>query len=73
MVLLIFLGANFLYDGKYIEFFLEFIPQIVFFLSTFGYMVLCIVIKWLTNWEGRTPPSIITIFVKFFEKVKTEK
>lgn len=45
-----------------VDFIFEFIPQILFFMCTFGYMVFCIVIKWLTNWEGRAPPSIINIY-----------
>ena len=55
-----------------VEFFLEFIPQMIFFLSIFGYMVICIVIKWTTNWEGvAEPPSIINLFINFVGEVKS--
>merc|ERR1711935_597318 len=40
----------------------EFIPYIVFFMCTFGYMVVCIIIKWTTNWDGMQPPPIINIY-----------
>lgn len=29
-------------------------------ISTFGYMAFMIIIKWLTNFDGREAPSIIT-------------
>ena len=38
------------------------IPRIIFYNCIFGYMMFLIVIKWVTNWDGRTPPSIVAIF-----------
>ena len=29
---------------------------------TFGYMVVCIFIKWAKDWTGRNPPSILNIY-----------
>lgn len=40
-------AVNSLHFGLYLDFFFEFIPQIVFMCCTFGYMCLAIVIKWL--------------------------
>lgn len=42
-------------------------------LSTFGYMVLCIVIKWLTNFENNShnAPSIISLFINLVGSVDT--
>lgn len=39
-------GSNNLYFKDYAGFFFEFIPQLVFMISTFGYMVFCIIYKW---------------------------
>ncbi len=35
----------------WISFFFEFIPQLLFFLSTFGYMAAQIWIKWIIDWS----------------------
>ena len=61
-------GSNNLYYKQYIDFFFEFIPQIVIMLCMFGYMDMLIVWKWLTNWEGRTAgaPSIISTMIDMF-------
>lgn len=45
----------------------EGLPQFVFMICTFGYMVFAIIIKWLQNWEGRESVSIIALFINFFE------
>lgn len=63
---IIFKGINNFTDKDFITFFFEFIPQLVFFMATFGYMVFLIVVKWLTNWTGGNPPSIINIFINLF-------
>ena len=55
-------GANNIYFKQPIDFIFEFIPQVVFMSSTFGYMCVCIFIKWSTDFTGRTPPSILNIF-----------
>lgn len=43
-------GANAIYFKSAVDFICEFIPQFVFFIGLFGYMVLLIVWKWLTDW-----------------------
>ena len=55
-------GMNCIHHRAPVEFIFEFIPQIVFLLSLFGFMDLLIILKWLTNWEGREnlAPSIIS-------------
>lgn len=63
-------GMNSLYFSNYTEFFFEFIPQITFMMCTFGYMVLCIMIKWVKNWEGKNPPSIINLFINLVTGVR---
>ena len=56
---------NSVYFENFVDLFFEAIPQFVFLSVTFGYMVICIVIKWLTDWEGRDSISIIQIFINF--------
>lgn len=55
-------GMNNLYFNNKIGFYFEFIPQLIFMTSIFGYMIVLIYIKWATNWIGREymAPSIIT-------------
>ena len=66
MVIGIFLrGLNNLYFKDNLSFFSEFIPQMIFMLLLFGYMVVLIYIKWLTDYSLDTSkaPSIITILM----------
>ena len=58
-------GLNNLYFRDNLGFFFEFIPQIIFMLLLFGYMVVLIYIKWLTDYSLDTSraPSIITILM----------
>ena len=66
MLLGIFLkGLNGLYFDKKLDIWFEAIPQFLFLALTFGYMSFCIIIKWLTNWEGKDPVSIIQLFINF--------
>lgn len=51
MTLGVFIKAsNSIYFGKYMDFFFEFIPQLAFLLTLFGYMDFLIIYKWLVNW-----------------------
>ena len=50
--------------SNYVDVFFEFLPQLVFFWVTFGYMCVAIILKWLHNWgDGSKAPSIISIFI----------
>nr|CAI43264.1 V-ATPase a subunit 7_2 isotype of the V0 sector [Paramecium tetraurelia] len=54
-------GWNCLNQRKFIDFIFNFIPELAFMLSTFGYMSFLIILKWLTNYSNNMePPSIIT-------------
>jgi len=55
-------GMNSIYHRSAIDFIFEFLPQLVFLWCLFGFMDIMIVLKWLTNWEGREheAPAIIT-------------
>jgi len=54
-------GVNCIKFGLKLDFFFEFIPQIVFMSCTFVYMSYLIIFKWLTDWRQREDlsPSII--------------
>lgn len=54
-------GCNEAYNRHWIEFFFEFIPQLVLFLSLFGFMDLMVIIKWTTDFTDDTSkaPAII--------------
>lgn len=57
-------GVNSFNFGNWVDLIFEFIPQLVFMLSTFGYMCFAIIIKWVQNWgDGSSAPSIIAIFI----------
>ena len=58
-------GLNNLFFKDYMGFFFEFIPQIIFMLLLFGYMIALIFIKWGTDYSKNTAkaPSIITILM----------
>lgn len=67
MILGIFLkGLNSLFQLNAVDFFFEFIPQIFFLVCTFGYMVLLIVLKWLSHYDTpKDAPSILNIMLNF--------
>ena len=57
-------GFNALHNKKPVDFYFEFLPQIIMLMALFGFMDLMIVIKWTTDYTlmapGQKPPSIIT-------------
>ncbi|EGR33058.1 v-type ATPase 116kda subunit family protein, putative [Ichthyophthirius multifiliis] len=64
MILGIFLkGINNCLSFNLIDFFFEFLPQLFFMLSTFGYMVLLIILKWTTNFKEQNPPSLLNMML----------
>jgi len=46
----------------------EFVPQAIFMLSIFGYLVFCIFYKWSVDWVaiGEPAPSLISLLISFF-------
>lgn len=75
MLLGIFLKSlNCIHFSNYMDLLFEFVPQILFMCCTFGYMVVCIFVKWATPWNldptssGPHPPSIISVFIDFVLK-----
>lgn len=55
-------GLNAINNVSFVDFFFEFIPQVIFMCCTFGYMVFMIFMKWMTDYSKDTSkaPSILT-------------
>ena len=57
-------GLNALLSRNKLDFFFEFVPQLLFLFSTFGYMAFLIIVKWLSSFDkGLLPPSILNIML----------
>ena len=62
-------GLNSIFFKRPIDFFFEFLPQIILLLALFGFMDLLIIAKWLTDYsqmDGAKPPSIISSMIAMF-------
>ena len=61
-------GLNGIYFRDYVDFLFEFIPQLIFMCLLFGYMILMIYIKWVTDWSEAPSkaPSIISLLLMIF-------
>ncbi|XP_063000449.1 V-type proton ATPase 116 kDa subunit a 2 [Elgaria multicarinata webbii] len=61
-------GFNHLHFKKKYNIYFVFIPQVLFMLSIFGYLVFMIILKWLTCNAGnsKTAPSILIQFINMF-------
>lgn len=58
-------GLNAIYFKKPIDFFHEFLPQVIFITTFFGYMNFMIIVKWVTDWSSvhQNAPAIITLLI----------
>merc|ERR1719229_1551953 len=57
-----------------ISVFFEFVPQLLFMVSFFGYMCFLIVYKWCIDWQTSTlpgTPSLITVLIKMILSIGT--
>eukprot|EP00301_Raphidiophrys_heterophryoidea_P027989 c9930_g1_i1.p1 GENE.c9930_g1_i1~~c9930_g1_i1.p1 ORF type:complete len:833 (-),score=193.94 c9930_g1_i1:99-2597(-) len=58
---------NHYHFGNWISLFNEFVPQIIFLCSVFGYMMIIILVKWSTFYENtHCAPSILATFIDMF-------
>jgi len=58
-------GFNYLRANKRVDFWFEFLPQLIMLLALFGFMDYLIIVKWLTDYSlvNEKPPSIITTMI----------
>merc|ERR1719474_2034992 len=59
--------ANHLHEGDMVSVLFEFVPQLLFMLSFFGFMCFLILYKWCIDWTTSTlpaTPSLITVLIK---------
>ena len=57
-------GLNCILRRDWIDFVLDFIPQLVFMTALFGYLIFLIVFKWTNEWvRAGPPPNILSILV----------
>lgn len=65
-------GLNALHFNRKLDFYHEFIPQLILLLCLFGFMDVLIIQKWLTDWESTgdisKTPSIINAMIMMFLK-----
>ncbi|TIC33189.1 V0/A0 complex, 116-kDa subunit of ATPase [Wallemia mellicola] len=59
---------NYLREKKPQYILAEWLPQILFLNSIFGYLVLCIIIKWCTDWNNSSngPPGLLNMLIYMF-------
>ena len=63
-------GANDFHFGNWVAFIFEFVPELIFMGLMFGYMIIMILIKWTTDWDGRLEqaPSLISQLINIVIK-----
>ncbi|KAL5512032.1 VPH1 [Sanghuangporus vaninii] len=54
--------------NKLSDIYTNFIPQMIFLHSTFGYLVICIIYKWSVDWSKASiqPPSLLNLIINMF-------
>ena len=59
---------NHLKFKRYSDLYANFIPQIVFLQSMFGYLLVCILYKWSIDWSTSStqPPSLLNMLISMF-------
>ncbi|OCF31307.1 V-type H+-transporting ATPase subunit I [Kwoniella heveanensis CBS 569] len=59
---------NHIHFKKPLNIYAEFIPQILFFHSIFGYLVVCIIYKWSVDWSQSPtgPPGLLNMLIYMF-------
>lgn len=58
-------AANHLHFRDWPSLALEFVPQVLFLASTFGYMIALVLYKWCQAWPGGQAPSVLQTMIQF--------
>ncbi|KAJ3146206.1 H(+)-transporting V0 sector ATPase subunit a [Geranomyces variabilis] len=59
--------CNYIYFNKRLSIYTEFLPQIIFLLSIFGYLVILIIYKWATYWpDPSLAPGLLNTLIYMF-------
>ncbi|KPM10125.1 hypothetical protein QR98_0086750 [Sarcoptes scabiei] len=57
---------NHIHRKNIVSILFEFIPQTIFLLSLFGYLIVLVFAKWLIVWDDKPAPSILIDFINMF-------
>ena len=59
---------NHIHFRKPLNIYAEFIPQILFMWSIFGYLLVCIIYKWSVDWSqsATSPPGLLNMLIYMF-------
>ena len=59
---------NHIHFRRPLEIYANFIPQMIFLQSIFGYLVVCIIYKWTVDWSSSptSPPSLLNMLIAMF-------
>jgi len=59
---------NHLHFNRLVDIYHGFIPQMLFLQSIFGYLVVCIIYKWVVDWSKSSipPPSLLNMLIGMF-------
>jgi len=55
--------SNHIHEGDWLSIMTEYVPQSLYMLGFFNYMQFIIIFKWMTDWNGRVAPALITLLV----------
>src|SRR2546423_12383412 len=60
--------VNYRHYGSKLDIYANFLPSMIFLLSIFGYLVICILYKWSVDWyaKGSAPPSLLNMLIYMF-------
>jgi len=55
--------SNLIHERDWLSIWTEYVPQSLYMLGFFNYMQFIIIFKWVTDWNGRQDPALITLLV----------
>jgi V-type H+-transporting ATPase subunit a len=60
--------VNYRHYGSTLDIVANFLPSMIFLLSIFGYLVICVIYKWSVDWyaRGDNPPSLLNMLIYMF-------